>query len=194
MAQFKGTVFESTRIFTEREFGKPGLERVLSSLSAADRSVLDHVQAITWCPVEPVLRYHHALDRLHGTGDLSLCFEAGRFSAGWSVNTVLKVFVRLRSPMWLVEKATRIWARYHDTGRWNVSTPGRNQIIGELFDFAVRDDAFCARLRGWLQGAVEMTGGVGVNVDETRCVGRGQDRCAFHISWGSASLRPNALG
>jgi hypothetical protein len=190
VAHFKGTVFESTRIYTEREFGKNGVERVLSSLPGDDRSLLAHVQAIAWYPVEPVLRYHHALDRLHGLGDLSLCFEAGRFSAGWSLNTVLKVFLRFRSPIWLVDKGTRIWTRYHDTGRWRISTPGPNQIIGELHDFAVRDDAFCARLRGWLHGAVEMTGGINVAVTETRCSGRGQGHCVFHMSWGVASILP----
>jgi hypothetical protein len=140
-----------------------------------------------------VLRYHHALDRVHGLGDLGLCFEAGRFSAGWSLNTVLKVFLRFKSPLWLVDKGTRIWTRYHDTGRWKVTTPGPNQILGELYDFAVRDTAFCARLRGWLHGAVEMTGGINVSVTESRCAARGHSHCAFLMSWGSASILPKKL-
>ena len=187
MAQFKGTVFESTRSFTERTFGKQGVERVLERLSPADRHQLSHVHAIGWCPVEPVLEYHHALDRVHGVGDLSLCFEAGRFSAGWSLNRVLKAFLRFRSPIWLVEKSTSVWSRYHDSGRWVVATPAPNRIIGELHDFAVRDDAFCARLRGWLHGAVEMTGGVHTRITELRCAGRGEGQCTFELAWTGSS-------
>ena len=183
MAQFKGTVFESTRKYTELTFGKQGVERVLERLSADDRYALSHVQAMSWCSVDPVLKYHHALDRVHGIGDLSLCFEAGRFSAGWSLNRVLKVFLRFKSPIWLVEKATNVWTRYHDTGRWTVTTPAPNRIIGELHDFAVRDDAFCARLRGWLHGAVEMTGGAQTRITEQRCAGRGEGRCTFELAW-----------
>ena len=183
MANFKGTVFESTRMFTERQFGSGAVDRVLAELGAPEREVLSGVQAIGWYPVEPILRYHHALDRLFGTGDFSVCVAAGRFSATWSMNTVLKVFLRFKSPMWLVDKATRVWGRYHDTGRWGVTTPGPNRITGTLHEFAVRDEAFCARLRGWLAGAIAATGGRDPSVTETQCACRGQGNCVFQLSW-----------
>ena len=183
MAKFKGTVFESTRMFTEQQFGAGSVARVLAELSEEDRTVLSSVQVLGWYPVEPILRYHHALDRVFGRGDLSVCTAAGRFSATWSMNTILKVFVRFKSPTWLIDKATRVWSRYHDTGRWEVSSSGSRNIIGELHEYAVRDLAFCARLRGWLQGAVEATGGTKAIVSETRCACRGYDRCVFELTW-----------
>jgi hypothetical protein len=183
LAKFKGTVFESTRMFTEKEFGPTAVDRVMSDLTEADRAVLTSVQAIGWYPVEPVLRYHRSLDKAFGNGDLALCVRAGRFSAGWSLNTVLKVFLRFKSPTWLIDRATRVWDRYHDTGRWVVTAPAQNKFIGELHDFAVRDESFCARLRGWLAGAVELTGGTNATVVETKCVCRGADRCVFAVSW-----------
>jgi V4R domain-containing protein len=186
MAHFKGTVFESTRLFTVREFGEEGLERVLAELSADDRDVLRALHAIGWCPVEPVLNFHHALDRVFGHGDLELCVKAGHFSAGWSFNTILKMFVRFRSPAWLIERATSVWGRYHDTGRWQIDAISPTRIQGEICDFAVRDPAFCARLRGWLQGAVELTGGQRVQVSETRCACNGHGHCSFLLTWEGA--------
>jgi hypothetical protein len=183
LANFKGTVFESTRMFTEQQFGAEGLARVLAKLSEEDRTLLSDVQTIGWYPVEPILRYHHALADVFGRGDLAVCTAAGRFSATWSMNTVLKVFLRFKSPTWLIDRATRVWSRYHDTGRWEVSSTGPGNIIGELHDYAVRDEAFCARLRGWLQGAVEATGGKKAIVSETRCACRGHDRCVFELTW-----------
>lgn len=185
MAKFKGTVFESTRMFTERQFGAAGLTRVLAQLSDEDRHLLASVQAIGWYPVEPVLRYHHALERSFGSGDFSLCTAAGKFSATWSMNTVLKAFLRFKSPSWLIDKATRVWDRYHDTGRWEVTSTAPNRMVGALSDFAVKDVAFCARLRGWLQGAVEATGGKNANITETRCACRGNENCVFLLSWGA---------
>jgi len=183
VASFKGTVFESTRTFTEREFGFAAVDRVLAELPEADRAALKDVQAIGWYPVEPVLRYHRVLDRLYGKGDLAVCFRAGRFSAGWSLNTVLKVFLRFRSPTWLIDRATRVWDRYHDTGRWTVTAESPNKFLGELSDFGVKDEGFCARLRGWLAGAVELTGGNNTVVNELKCACRGQDRCVFSVTW-----------
>lgn len=183
MAKFKGSVFVSTRMFTEHEFGVGANERVLCELSAADRDLLAGVQVLDWVAVEPVLRYHHALDRVFGGGNLSVCTAAGRFSAGWALNNVLKVFVRFRSPLWLVERATSVWGRYHDTGRWQLQTPAPLHISGDLIDFAVKDPAFCARLRGWLQGAVELTGGKNAMVNEPRCVRQGHPHCTFSVTW-----------
>jgi hypothetical protein len=183
MANFKGTVFESTRMFVEKTFGAEGAERVLRELSHEDQEMLRGITAVGWYPIEPILHYHHAMDRLFGTGDFALCEQAGRFSAGWAMNSVLKMFLRFRTPTWLVERATSVWSRYHDSGRWRVSTNIPQRIQGDLFDFEVRDRAFCARLRGWLAGAIELTGGEGVNVIEKQCVMRGAECCSFVTTW-----------
>lgn len=182
-ASFKGTVFESTRMFTEREFGPLAVDRVLASLSESDRAILSGVQAIGWYPVEPVLRYHRALDQIFGKGDLALCVRAGRFSAGWSLNTVLKVFLKFKSPNWLLERSTSVWNRYHDTGRWTTDLERPGKFVGTLHEFAVRDPAMCARLRGWLLGAIELTGGRSASVQEIQCACRSGDKCAFRIEW-----------
>ena len=183
MANFKGTVFESTRMFAQQTFGPDAPDRVLSELSSEDRECLSGVNALGWYPVEPILRYHHALDRIYGKGDLSVCEQAGRFSAGWAMNNVLKMFLRFRSPTWMLERATSVWGRYHDTGRWEISSPSAGRLQGDLYDFGVRDRAFCARLRGWLAGATELTGGTNVAVFETQCACRGADHCTFTSTW-----------
>lgn len=183
MAKFKGSVYESTRAFVQQEFGTEGVQRILSALPAADRELLSSVTAIAWVPVEPVLRFHHELENQFGTGDRSLCERAGRFSAGWSMNTVLKMFVRLRSPLWLLDKGASVWSRYHDTGRWEIDGENPQRISGRLLDFEVRDPYFCSRLRGWLQGVIELTGGVGADTVEPRCKCRGHDHCMFVMTW-----------
>jgi hypothetical protein len=112
VANFKGTVFTSTKSFTERKFGAEAVERCFAELPPEDRIVLDGVSAIGWYPVEPVLRYHHALERLYGGGvGYKICEEAGRFSAEWSLNSILKIFLRFRSPHWLITKHGTVWNR-----------------------------------------------------------------------------------
>jgi hypothetical protein len=183
MAKFKGSVYESTRAFVQQEFGVEGVQRILSALPADDRELLSSVTAIAWIPVEPVLRFQQELERLYGTGDRSLCERAGRFSAGWSMNSVLKMFVRLRTPHWLLDKGASVWNRYHDSGRWELDPQMALRISGRLVGFDVRDPLFCARLRGWLTGVVELTGGTGAETTEPRCACRGHDHCAFVMTW-----------
>ncbi len=184
VACFKGTVYESTRLFCETQLGEGATERILAELPKSDADALRSSTTLEWCPVEPVLAFHHAMERVYGTGDLSLCIKAGRFSAGWAFNTVLKVFLRFRSPRWLVDRATTVWGRYHDTGRWEIEEAvQKNRVVAHLYDFGVRDPAFCARLRGWLAGAVTLTGGSDPSVSEPRCACRGHGHCMFVLSW-----------
>jgi hypothetical protein len=184
MAQFKGTVFIATRIFTEQTFGSDAFARCLSKVTPADRTVLDGISAVGWYPVEPVLRFLHVLEELHGRpGDYAISEQAGKFSAAWSLNTVLKFFVKFTSPHWLLTKHGSIWNRYHDTGRWEMDPEQPKRFAGRLHDFQVKDEAFCARLRGWLHGAAELTGGQEVRVLEPSCRCRGAAYCHFVTHW-----------
>jgi hypothetical protein len=183
MAKFKGSVYESTRAFVQKEFGQEAVERILAALPTQSRVLLSSATAIEWLPVEPVLHFHHELEDKFGSGDMSLCTRAGYFSAGWSMSSILKMFVRMRSPLWLVDKAASVWSRYHDSGRWEVEPSEGTRISARLVDFEVRDPLFCARLRGWLAGAVALTGGAGAETSEPRCRCRGHDHCSYVTVW-----------
>jgi hypothetical protein len=183
MAKFKGSVYESTRAFVQKEFGSEGVTRILAALPIAERQMLSSATAIDWIPVEPVLHFHHELERQFGAGDLSVCVRAGRFSAGWSLNSVLKMLVRLQSPHALVDRAASVWSRYHDTGHWELEPKEPQRFSAKLVGFEVRDPHFCARLRGWLQGAIELTGGVHAITTEFKCRCKGHEYCAYATTW-----------
>lgn len=169
-------------MFTEARFGAGAVEKVLGVLPPTDRAVLREVSSVGWCPVGPVLAYHHALDEQFGTGNLDLCVEAGRFSAGWALNTILKLYLKLKSPHWLTEKSASLWNRYHNTGRWEYDPPQEGRLCGRLYDYAVKDEAFCARLRGWLIGAIELTGGKNPKASE-RCSNPRHPHHEFVCTW-----------
>lgn len=185
MAQFKGTIFIATQMFAEQAFGPDAVERCLARLDPNDRELLRGISAVGWYPVEPILRFHHALELVHGNGaqGFAVCERLGQFSAEWAIKGILKVFVRFRSPQFLMEKNGAVWGRYHDSGRWEVRSDQPTHITGRLHDFAVRDEAFCARLRGWIRGAVKVTGGRNPRVSESCCRCHGADFCEFLIDW-----------
>ena len=183
MAQFKGTIYTSAQLFTESRFGADAVARVHAKLPAADRHVLTGITSIGWYPIEPVMAYHHKLDELFGNGNLNVCVELGKFSAEWALNTVLKFFIRFRTPSWLLERSGSLWSRYHDSGKWEVMASPNLQLSARLHDFQVRDPAFCARFRGWLHRAVELTGGRNPDVREPLCICKGERYCEYRARW-----------
>ena len=168
MAQFKGTVYLSTREFLLHRYDQEGVERALAELPPAMREALHDVTAVGWYDVAPVLELHRVMERLFEGAPGEVCYEAGKFSARWSMNSVLKVFVRFTSPHWLMDKATSVWGRYHDTGRWEFDPPEPKRLAGRLNDYAVQEPLFFHRLRGWVAGAIEMTGGANPRVQHVQ--------------------------
>ena len=159
MPNFKGTVYISTRMFVEQKLEAGALDAILAEVPEPMREALAEVSPAGWCDTEPVLEFHRVLERLYGSPGGTLCIEAGHFSATWNMNTILKLFLRFKSPLWITNKAGSVWDRYHDTGAWTVVGEDDNRISAELRDFAVTEPLFFRRLTGWLQGMLEATGG-----------------------------------
>lgn len=183
MPKFKGTIYTSTALFADKRFGKGASDRVLEALPAPDREILRGITPVGWYPTEPVMAYHRTLDEVFGKGDLGLCVEVGRFSAEWTLNAVLKMFLRLRSPHWLMERSGSLWNRFHDSGRWEMLEDVEAPLCARLRDFKLRDPAFCARFTGWLLRAIELTGGKNATVEHTDCTSRGGRYCHFNGRW-----------
>ncbi|MDD9967990.1 MAG: hypothetical protein OXR73_17270 [Myxococcales bacterium] len=183
MAQFKGTIYLSTALFTEQRFGSEATNRVIAALPEEDQQVLRDVTAIGWYPTAPIMAFHRKLDELYGSGDLALCVEVGKFSAEWTLNAVLKMFLRFRTPNWLMERSSSLWVRFHDSGRWEILEDPNVPLLARLHDFKVRDEAFCARFQGWLHGAIELTGGKEAHVTHPRCACKGGRFCEFNGRW-----------
>jgi hypothetical protein len=173
-----GTVFASMRLFTERNFGDKAVERCLATLSKPDRDLLAAAVPVGWYPVSSVFRFLRAVDTVCGKGDLKLCHEIGRFSADWQLNSFHKLFLRFKSPAWLFDKGARLFNQYYNAGRFAVAPPEPGRMSGQLHDF-IADEAFCARELGWIERAVELTGGKGVTLSEPRCRIKGDPYCEY---------------
>ena len=87
-------------MFAEQTFG-PGGGRALSRASSmpSDRDLLRGISAVGWYPVEPILRFHHALERhlRQGREGFAVCERLGQFSAEWAIKGIFKVFIRFKT-------------------------------------------------------------------------------------------------
>jgi hypothetical protein len=173
-----GTVFKSMYMFAARNFGEEAVQRCLYALPPRDRELLTGASAVGWYPVAAVFRFLRAVDSNCGSGDLKLCHDVGRFAADWQLNSFHKIFLRFKSPAWLFDKGTRLFNQYYDGGRFEIAAPQPGRISGRLHDF-IADEAFCARERGWIERAIELTGGRGASVTEPRCRNKGDSFCEY---------------
>jgi hypothetical protein len=66
----KGIGFKNMRAFVDARFGDNAYEHVLAQLSDEDRRALGGVIPVGWYELGMYARLIHAVNRLHGRGDL----------------------------------------------------------------------------------------------------------------------------
>jgi hypothetical protein len=194
-AKTKGIGFVNVRAFAEERFGgAAGWKAVTDQLVASDRRELEEILPVGWYSLALYARLIHAVDKVHGYGDLSLVVQLGRFEAERDLTTIQRLFLRLASPSFILEKNRDYWRRFHDTGQWTVERLGEGRVRAFIDDWGVADVALCRELVGYVGRLFELVGAKNVRMEHVRCRGRGEARCEFLGRWGmsaEASTSPN---
>jgi hypothetical protein len=183
-AQIKGSAFLLTLQYVEANHGSAAKGRILARLDPAAREILAGVLLpIQWYPLEVFTRVLRAMDSELGRGDLSVVIERGTWAAIHDMRTVHKVLLKLVSTRWVVEKATRLWGSFHNTGRWETEALGDKGARATLFEHGIVDEAMCATLTGWMLGLLQLAGAKGTDVNHDECRARGATNCVYLLRW-----------
>lgn len=182
----KGTLLLARMKFV-RSRGDAEAERVLKRMSSEDQAILRAtVLPSAWYPAGVLLRLEMTAAAILQRGDRrSLFLEMGRFSAATNLSPagVLRPFVREADPHFLLSNVPRIYGAQHSTGHRSYDRAGESSAVVRHFDTEQADADDCLTTAGWLQRAVELSGGSGVTVDEPQCRARGAPHCEFRVVW-----------
>lgn len=178
-------------------FGGSSWDAVLDDVEPFDRRVLQSLVTVGWYPLDLEARVIRAIDRTLGSGDLGLANAMGRFSAEHDLTTIHRIFLRMITPAFAMEKLLELWPRYQDTGSWRLENAGTKHVIGHLSDWGHVDQALCLVLAGYIERTLELVGSKYARVDHVRCRSNGEPACAFEARWGAiqelrSDLRPTA--
>ena len=183
VARTKGVSFINVRAFGLERAGESGWQRVLGELSASERDELATVVAVGWYDLGLYARLIRNVDRVLGSGNLMLLRELGRFEADRDLTTVHRLFIRMASPAWVIEKTMEYWRRFHDTGQWKVHRESGQAVTGTLAGWGVVDEALCVELTGYMPRVVELAGARSAQMAHPSCRARGDQSCDFRLSW-----------
>ncbi len=182
----KGTLLLARLKYLEAQ-GEEKSGRVVRHLSKADQEALRGIVLQSgWYPADLLLRLEMTAAAILANGDRTRLFlDMGRFSASTNLGAagVQRAFVRDGDPQRFLADVPRMYAAQHSSGhRVHEATGERAALIrtcGE--EEVVAED--CLTTVGWLQRAIEICGGLGVSVVETRCRARKADCCEFRCEW-----------
>ncbi len=180
--QGRGTLLaHATAFVRETMGGEAGWARFLGCMEAADAEAIRNAVAVGWYDTRLYVRTLHALRTFSPQPHVLDMF--GRFSADRDVSTLYRVMLRLANPSFVVEKATQLWSRYHDSGRWTMNRVAVNRATGDLSGWRVVDEAACETLNGYLERLLQLVGAEGAVSRHVACRARGAKICTFDMDW-----------
>ena len=170
-----------------KESGNPG--GIPALMRRLDPTVEEHYQAkilsSKWYPYEAFLGLLHIIDSEIGQGDRAMMPTLGEFSGRQDAGTIFRFVAALSSIETIVARADTLWQRYCDSGRFEVVELAPGQLSMALEGFPHIDPAHCALIAGWIRGLGRAAGAVRPDIEQVRCVHRGDARCEFAGTWES---------
>ncbi|NUQ21329.1 MAG: DUF2378 family protein [Gemmatimonadaceae bacterium] len=183
MQQIKGSVVKSRLAFVEENFGCEAVNRVLSTLSEADRKSLSSILTVKWYPLELGTRLDEAIVNVLAAGKPEFFERLGAASADKNLSGVHKAFISSRDPHAFLTRTPAIYSMYYEKGRREYEKTGDRSATLTTYDAEVFSAPDCLTIVGWHRRALEMCGATNVQVTEEECRARGAAVCRYHLSW-----------
>lgn len=182
--KLKGPAFITLIDYIKERRGKRGVDYIFSILKKEAPDLYVHPDRFKTKEMYPdilFIKLMKILDREFGKGDLSECYNLGRWSSQHL--GVMGIFVSfLGTPTSVIKKAPKSWRYYHNKGELVVTKLEPGIGIIELRDF-LKSNTICTQLLGFFRGAAEQTRGKNVKVEKTKCTSEGDPVCEFTVTW-----------
>jgi hypothetical protein len=184
VANVKGSALSSRILWVELNHGSAGMERLVRQCSPELRAAIEAgVRKAQWYLLDQFVELITTIDRLFGKGDLGLVRELARHGADANLTTIYRLFYKAGTTHWILGRAVRLWCAHYDSGFLHVMTRGPKSALLEIRGFDTPHPVHCMSVLGWAERSIELSGGREVQVAETRCRTRGDDRCQLEATW-----------
>ena len=183
--EVKGTAIVTVPLFIKERFGEGGLNRWVNALTPEARKVYPNsILASNWYPLKEVLiEPLHKICGLFYAGDPKGARESGRFSADYSLKGIYKIFVKLGSPEFMLRRAGSILPMYYTPSEMKVVESRKGQGIMQITKFPEMDQVLEIRIVGWMERAVEISGGKQPHIKITKSLTAGDPLTEFLATW-----------
>lgn len=170
--------------FVAQQYGEDGRALFRGEASNELRELLEAAPPRGgWVPFDLFVESNVLVDRLFGTGDLSISWEIGRFAAAHEAGVWRSLVMRHFRPAMLISVAAGLWSHHYDGGRMVTRAQGPSSIFMSIVSFPQPHRAHCLSIGGWMQGSLELNPRRSSKVTELTCRALGDDTCSFRTEW-----------
>jgi hypothetical protein len=181
--EVKGTAVKSIPEFVRRNFSSR-FDEWFDSLPDASKEIMKAVLVGDWYPLrDAIIEPTKKVCDLFYDGKEEGAWEAGRFSADHALKGVYKVFVKIGSPGFVIDRASRIFSTYFRPSELEVVKKSPKGAVMHVVKFPEPNRLVELRIGGWMERALEINGCKGPEVKITRSLTRGDPVTEFVLKW-----------
>jgi hypothetical protein len=181
--EVKGTAVLPIVHFAREKFdGKFG--DWINSLSSESADIMNTVVNSSWYPMnEAMIEPTEKICDLLYSGNPDGAVEMGKYSADYGLKGVYKLFVKLGSPSFIINRASSILPTYYKNSVIKVVEERKNGSVIHVSNFPDMHKLIELRISGWMIRALEICGCKDVKVNITRSLTRGDSVTEYNIQW-----------
>jgi hypothetical protein len=183
MARVKGGVILKAREYALATGGEAAWQRVLEQLDPADRLAMAEIIPVGWYDMALYDRSNLALARAFGGEPAEVMSAVGQFAAGHDLHTIHRMFLRLASPAYVIERSAGFWRRFQDSGTWTVVRTPPNRVRATLEGWGSEQELTCIRLGAYMFRLFQLVGAKNGSLERVACRTRGDPACVFDARW-----------
>lgn len=111
-------------------------------------------------------------------------WQCGRFSAETALTGIYKFFVKAATPIFIIERAGRIFSTYYQPCTMSVVEKGTDYVILHISNFDEPSQLVEGRIGGWIERAMEIHGVSFVTVTIEKSLTKGDPVTEILVKWG----------
>lgn len=183
--EVKGTAVASLPKFIKTSFGEEGYQKWLNSLSDTAKDIYSrNVLPSSWYPLEQMFTEPtKAVCDVFYNGSVQGAKDAGRYSADYGLQGILKVFVKVGSPSFIIKRASSILPSYYKPSKIDVINTDTKRVDLRISEFPAYNDIIENRIIGWIERALEISGCKEVSIDVPKSKTRSDGYTDLIITW-----------
>ena len=182
--EIKGTALVSLQEFVKKNF-QDRFDEWLNSLPETSQNIMkSSILTNSWYPIQDaVIEPTRKMCDLFYHGDIQGAWEAGRYSGEHALKGFYKVFVKIGSPEFILNKASRILPTYYKLSEMETITTRPKSSILRITKFPKPNVYLEYRIGGWIEKALEISGCKGLTVKITTSLANGDPVTEYLSEW-----------
>ena len=184
MANVKGPAVIQLKEFLRDRHGDEGLKKILDQLTPEERIlVTEKLLPISKVPAPIYDKIYQGVKTLFGGGKGDYYAVIHEYVGEKSLNSFMKMLLKLGSPSFVAHNAPVVWKHFFDTGRMLKVAGTSNSVDYVIEDAEAYGEWLCHSIIGFGRMAIRMSGGKNIRVNHDECIYKGKSRCFFHVEW-----------